>query len=182
MQSTAPTLKADILTLRTPRLEEMPYIQKLWADPMTMAEVGGPIHLSEEQAQKWYARMITPGSEKNGYFLIFNQNDQPVGEISFHRYDPTSGTAEFNIKIEHCHRGKGYAGKAVPLLLRYFFFDFGGKVMCDPVAFDNQPGKKALIKLGFRQDASRPDVCLLKMTKDEFIDIYGNNPSRKESS
>jgi RimJ/RimL family protein N-acetyltransferase len=182
MQSNAPTLKADGLTLRTPRPEEMKYIKKLWADPMTMAEVGGPIHLSEEQAQKWYARMISPGSETGRYFLIFNQNDQPVGEISFHRYDPSTGTAEFNIKIEHCYRGKEYAQKAVPLLLRYFFFDFGGKIMCDPVALDNQPGKKALIKHGFKKDTSRQDVCLLKMTKEEFIDIYGNKSSRKESS
>ncbi|MBU1356067.1 MAG: GNAT family N-acetyltransferase [Candidatus Edwardsbacteria bacterium] len=164
----------DGLTLRSPRPDEMEYIQKLWADPLTMAEVGGPIHLTDEQAEKLYARMISPGSETDRYFLIFNQNDQPVGEISFHRYDPSSGTAEFNIKIEHQHRSKGYAKKAVPLLLRYFFFDFGGKIMCDPVAPDNQPGQKALIKFGFKKDILRQDVCLLKMTKEDFSDIYGN--------
>lgn len=155
----------------------MSYIVKLWTDPLTMAEVGGPVHLTEEQAQKWYARMVSPGSQTDRYFLIFNNDDQPVGEISFHRYDLSTDTAEFNIKIEHCHRGQGYAQKAIPLLLKYFFFDFGGKVMCDPVALDNQPGQKALIKLGFRQDASRQDACYLKMTKEEFISIYGNKSS-----
>ena len=169
-----PILMADGLILRHPLPVEMPYIQKLWADPLTMAEVCGPIHLSDQQAQKWYARMISPGSETDRYFLIFNQDDQPVGEISFHRYDLSTGTAEFNIKIEHCHRGKGYAGKATPLLLRYFFFDFGGKIMCDPVAPDNLPGQKALIKFGFKKDILRQDVCLLKMTKEDFSDIYGN--------
>jgi len=153
----------------------MPYIQKLWADPLTMAEVGGAIHLTDEQAQKWYARMVSPGSETDRYFLIFTNDDQPVGEISFHRYDKNTGAAEFNIKIEHRHRGRGYAKQAVPLLLRYFFFDFGGKVMCDPVALDNQPGQMALIKLGFKKDASRQDVCLLKMTKEDFFDVFGND-------
>ena len=162
------------LFIRHPRLEELPYIQKLWADPLTMAEVGGPIHLTDEQAQNWFARMVSPGRKTDKYFLIFNEKDQPVGEISFHRYDKETGAAEFNIKIEHRHRGRGYAKQAVPLLLRYFFFDFGGKMMLDPVALDNQPGQKALIKLGFKKDASLQDVCLLKMTKEEFIDIYGN--------
>lgn len=165
---------AEDITLRSPRPEEMHYIQKLWADPLSMAEVGGPIHLTEEQTHKWYARMISPGSEEDMYFLIFDQKDQPVGEISFHRYEQSTGTAEFNIKIEHCHRSQGYASKAVPLLLRYFFFDLGGKILLDPVALDNQPGQKALIKLGFKKDASRQDVCYLKMTKEEFSGIYGN--------
>lgn len=165
-------LKSLNIYLRPPQLEELPYIQKLWADPLTMAEVGGPIHLTDEQAAQWFTRMVSPGRETDRYFLIFNQNDQPVGEISFHRYDPSTGIAEFNIKIEHCHRGKGYAKQAVPLLLRYFFFDFGGKIMLDPVALNNQPGQEALIKLGFKKDASRQDVCLLKMTKEEFINIY----------
>ena len=167
-------LKTSGIYIRPPKPEEMDYIIKLWADPLSMAEVGGPVHLTEEQATKWFSRMVSPGSKTVRYFLIFNQSDQPVGEISFHRYDLSTGTAEFNIKVEHCHRGQGYAGKAVPLLLRYFFFDFGGKVMCDPVALDNQPGQKALIKLGFKKDASRQDVCLLKMTKEDFLDIYGN--------
>ncbi len=169
MHTTSITLKAVGLIMRQPLPEEMDYIKKLWADPLTMAEVGGPIHLTEEQAQKWYARMISPGSKTDRYFLIFNEIDQPVGEISFHRYDPSSGTAEFNIKIEHCHRGKDYAQKAIPPLLRYFFFDFGGRVMCDPVALDNQPGQEVLMKLGFKKDALRKDVCLLKITKEEFI-------------
>ncbi len=173
MQSRIPILKTAGLILRTPRPEEMLYIKKLWADPLTMAEVGGPIHLTDEQAHKWYARMVSPGSETDRYFLIFNNDDQPMGEISFHRYEQSTGTAEFNIKIEHCYRGQGYASKAIPLLLRYFFFDFGGKVMCDPVALDNRPGQKALVKLGFKKDASRRNVCLLRMTKEEFIDIYG---------
>lgn len=173
MQNTAPILKVDDLTLRHPLPDEMNYITKLWADSLTMVEVGGPIHLTEEQAQKWYARVVSPGSQTDRYFLIFNQADQPVGEISFHRYDKNIGTAEFNIKIEHRHRGRGYAQKAVPLLLRYFFFDFGGRVMCDPVALDNQPGQKALIKLGFKKDVSRQDVCYLKVTKEEFLNIYG---------
>lgn len=165
-------LKTAGLTLRPPLPEEVDYIKNLWTDPQSMAEVGGPIHLTEEQTHKWYARMVSPGSETDRYFLIFNQNDQPVGEISFHRYDPSTGTAEFNIKIEHCHRGQGYAKQAVPLILRYFFFDFGGKLMCDPVALDNRPGQKALVKLGFKKDASRRDVCLLKMTKEDFLEIY----------
>jgi RimJ/RimL family protein N-acetyltransferase len=149
------------------------YIRKLWADPLTMAEVGGPIRVDPEQARGWYARMVSPGEETDRYFLIFNEEGRPVGEISFHRYDKDAGCAEFNIKIEAGQRGRGYAGKAVPLLLRYFFCEFGGKTMLDPVARDNRPGQEALTRLGFKRDHSRQDVCLLFMTKGEFISIYG---------
>lgn len=162
-------MQANEITIRHPRLEELSYIQRLWADPLTMAEVGGPIRLDPEQAAQWFSRIVSPGSETDIYFLIFNKDDQPVGEISFHRYDLSTGIAEFNIKIEHCHRGRGYAKQAVPLLLRYFFFDFGGKIMCDPVALDNQSGQEVLVKLGFKKDTSRSDVCLLKMSKEEFL-------------
>ena len=168
-----PELVNDGVCLRPPRPGDVEYIRKLWSDPLTMAEVGGPIEMDQEQARRWYARMVYPGVDTDRYFLIFNRSGQPVGEISFHRYDRSSGSAEFNIKIEHRHRGRGYARLAASLLLRYYFFDFGGKLMCDPVALDNRPGQESLAKFGFNKDLSRKDVCLFVMTREEFISIYG---------
>lgn len=57
------------------------------------------MYLSDVEFQDWFKIMISPGNDKDFYCLIFNMNDEPVGEISFHRFDKNTKTAEFNIKI-----------------------------------------------------------------------------------
>ena len=95
----------------------MKFIQWLWSDQETMKPVGGPVFLSDIQAQKQYERMVFPGSSTDCCFLIFNKEKAPVGEIGFHRLNQDNMTAEFNIKIASTERGKGYAGKAITLFL-----------------------------------------------------------------
>jgi hypothetical protein len=36
----------------------MAFVRRLWTDPETMAPVGGSVVLSEDQAGRWYARMV----------------------------------------------------------------------------------------------------------------------------
>jgi hypothetical protein len=43
--------------------------------------------------------MIKPGRPTDCYRIIFNEKNESVQEISFHRLNSTSMTAEFNIKI-----------------------------------------------------------------------------------
>lgn len=165
-------LRGKKVYIRPPKYEELEYIKWLWSDPETMKDVGGPITLSDDKADKWFHRMISPGSKNDYYCLIFNLNDMPVGEVSFHRYNPETRTGEFNIKIASEHRGKGYSKEAMFLLLKYFFFEFDGQVMIDPIAIDNKAGQQALIKFGFEHDPSVTDVFLVRMTKEKFRDMY----------
>ena len=156
--------------LRPPMRDEMEYIKWLWSDPATMKEVGGPIELSDEEAEKWYSRMINPGNDRNFFCLIFNTNDEPVGEVSFHRYDHNTKTAEFNIKIASEYRGKGYSFEAISLMLEYYFHEFGGEVMKDRVGLDNTSAQRILEKFGFEHDidVKEEGVYLLKITKEKF--------------
>lgn len=158
--------------LRTPVPGDLPYIRGLWADTATMRDVGGPIVIDEERARRWFERMIDPGSARDRYFLICGTDGAPVGEISFHRYDPVSRTAELNIKIEANKRYQGHGPEALRLLLGYFFDTFGGEAMLDPVAPGNTNGRKAMQRAGFKHDPSREDVFLLRMTKRRYHTIY----------
>ena len=76
-------LQGTIVYLRLPNHSELKYIQWLWSDPETMKEVGGPICFSNEQAEKWFAKKISPGKGTDCYCLIFNTNDEPVGKSVF---------------------------------------------------------------------------------------------------
>jgi RimJ/RimL family protein N-acetyltransferase len=53
--------------------------------------------------------MIDPGSPIDCYRLIFNENNEPVGEISFQRLNFNNMMAEFTIKIASSKQGNGYA-------------------------------------------------------------------------
>ena len=161
--------------IRTPETADLPYLRRLWADPETMEAVGGPFVIDDQRARRWFETMVDPGSDTDRYFLIGKTNGTPVGEISFHRYNPATKTAELNIKIEASNRYRGYGPEALRLLLDYFFGEFGGEVMLDPVALGNRNGKKAIMSFGFEHDPSRADVFLLRMTKQRYLAMY-NDP------
>lgn len=168
-------LRGENIYLRLPKYEELEYIKWLWMDEETMKEVGGSISLSDENAEKWYRRMVSPGSETDYYCLIFDLEDTSVGEVSFHKYNAETKTGEFNIKIAGLHRGKGYATEAIFLLLGYYFFEFGGQVMEDSIAIDNIVGQQILVKFGFEHDPLVNDAFLVRITKEKFRELYNED-------
>lgn len=151
----------------------MQFIRWLWSDPETMQPVGGPIHLTEDQARRWFAKMVDPGSPTECYRLICNAEQRPVGEISFHRLDTASMAAKFNIKIASTERGKGYARAAMRVFLDYFFNQSGGRILIDDVALGNYAGQQALLRFGFEHDPVAEEVFRLRMTREQYNHRYG---------
>lgn len=171
----AKLIKGRSIYIRPPRYDEVHYINKLWSDINTTGEIGGPFYLSEEKARIWFPKMVNPTDKKNYYCLIYDINDIPVGEVSFHRFDCKTKTAELNVKIESLHRGKGYSKEAVYLLLKYFFDELGGEEIFDNILNRNRKGQNALRSFGFELVSMDDDVSLFKMTKESFIKLYSIN-------
>jgi RimJ/RimL family protein N-acetyltransferase len=163
------------IELRLPVIGDMQFIRWLWSDSETMGPLGGPIHLTDEQAKRWFTLMIDPGSPTDCYRLIFNHRNEAVGEISFHEFNPDDQTAEFNIKIASTHQGKGYAKKAMIVFLDYYFNQFGGHLLVDDVASDNFRGQNVLLNFGFEHDADIKNVFRLKMTQGRYNELYHLN-------
>lgn len=163
--------KGRSIYIRQPEFEELEFVAALWADHETMRAVGGPIVFARDRWKAWYESMVEPGDGKNFYCLIFNKSNKPVGEVSFHRYDKSSGTAELNVKVLHRYRGKAYGKEAVLLLLDYYFNEFGGEIITDTVAINNTGGQKVLLNLGFEHEMSNEEVFLVKMTKEKYTSI-----------
>lgn len=159
-------LRGEAVTVRLPRLEEVSFVRALWADPETMAPVGGPHLLAEEETEGWYARMVNPGDSTGCCCLIFNQEDIPVGEVSFHGWVQQERSARLNIKVLAAHRGHGYGKDALRTFLTFFFGSVGGRVITDNVGLENQGGQRLLRSTGFEQDTGFSDVCMLIMTNE----------------
>lgn len=61
-----PDWEQNLLVLRLPTENDMQVIRWLWSDLETMKPVGGPIHLTDDQARHWFAKMIKPGNPTAG--------------------------------------------------------------------------------------------------------------------
>lgn len=168
-------LRGKNIYLRPPKYDELEYIKWLWLDEKTMKEVGGSINLSDEQADKWYKKVVSPGSETDYYCLIFDLNNLPVGEVSFHKYNAETKTGELNIKIAFGQRRKGYFKEAILLFLGYYFFELGGEVMEDLIATNNTIGQQVLLKYGFEHDLLGKDGFLVRITKKKFRELYNED-------
>jgi RimJ/RimL family protein N-acetyltransferase len=117
--------------------------------------------------------MVDPGSEQDCYCLILLE-DQPIGEVSSHRFDSETRGADLNIKIEAEHRGCGYATDALETFCR-FFFRAGGERLTDRIAPDNVKGQRALLSFGFEHNSSDTEVFLGDMTRERFQRLYWDN-------
>ncbi|WP_427339829.1 GNAT family N-acetyltransferase [Caloranaerobacter sp. DY30410] len=160
-----------LIYIKQPEFDELDYVSELWSDENTMKDVGGVVSFPKERRKDWYKKMVKPTDGKNFYCLIYNFENQPVGEVSFHRYDDDSKTAEFNIKIQSKFRGRGYAKEAMKLMLEYYFYEFNGQVMLDNVT--SISGQQALNNFGFETVLKTDNSILFKMTKERFKNIYG---------
>ena len=165
-------LHGQRVRLRLPRLDELAFIRVLWGDLETMAAVGGPIEFPEPKAKEWFHRVVEPGDTSNCYCLILDQEDVPVGEISFHRWDAKQRSAELNVKVLATRRGRGYARDALFAFLAFFFGRVGGRLMTDDVAIANHVGRQLLASLGFTRDAAE-DVCRMVMTRQTYVSRHG---------
>jgi RimJ/RimL family protein N-acetyltransferase len=159
--------------LRPPTENDLLFIRWLWSDPETMKPVGGPVYMTDHESQHWFVAMISPGSPTDCYRLIFNDKNEPVGEISFHKLNFITMTAEFNIKIASPNRGKGYARQAMIQFLNFFFNQLGGRLMLDDVALDNQEGQNSLLRFGFEHDPGIDNAFRLFMTRERYNSLYG---------
>ena len=156
-----------LIYIRQPEYSELKYTHSLWNDYETMKDIGGVFDFSEDKWSLFYKKMINPTDGKNFYCLVFNYDDEPVGEVSFHGYDSATKVARLNIKIHNKHRNKGYGTEACKLILEYFFFDFGGNIAMDTLKGDKVV--ESIYNLGFSQHSKYKDEITYKICRESFL-------------
>jgi RimJ/RimL family protein N-acetyltransferase len=158
------------ISFRKPTGEDHKLVQGIWEDPDTMAAIGGVQPCSAAEYARWFESVLVKHAGANCYFLAFSGNDC-VGEVSFHRFDRETGTAELNVKTKAAWRGRGIGHRALRFILAVFFNDWGGREMRDTVRETNDLGRKTLLNFGFSEIGRRPRPngdYLLSLGRDDF--------------
>lgn len=114
----------------------------------------------------------------NFRFVIVNQDDEVVGNLSTHDCDPRVGTFAFGINTRAGYRRRGYAQEAIRLVLRYYFRERRYQ-KCNSGAFAfNDASIQLHESLGFQHegrirratytDGEFHDLILFGLTQEEF--------------
>lgn len=158
-----------LIYIKQPEFNELEYTQRLWNDEKTMEDIGGVFNFPKEKWQLFYQKMIYPSDGKNFYCLIYNIDNVPIGEVSFHGYDSATKIARFNIKIEDKYRRQGYGKEAIRLLLEYYFLEFGGQIMMEKVL--NRYPESIEDTFGFEVIRQQKGEFTYRISKSSFLTI-----------
>ncbi len=161
------------IELRHPRWDEIDLVRRIWEDPETMEPVGGVYRMGDEEAEKWFEKVVDPGDGSHCYFLIFDEKGEAVGEVSSHRMDPICRVAEFNIKVLASHRGRGIGAEALRRFFRHYFLELGAAGIDDPLAPANLYGRRFLEAFGFVHDPSVEDVHMMRLSRERYFELHG---------
>lgn len=159
--------------IKAPEFEELNFVKEFWSDRKNMGEFGKEYYFPRTKWESFYEKMVYPSDGKNFYCLVYTNDNKPIGEVSFHGYNPVTKVARINVKIHYSHRQKGYGEEAVRLLLEYYFLEFGGKAIIDTVK--SNEGKSLLRKLGFEEISKFKNQVTYKLTKNRFLNFKVKN-------
>lgn len=156
-----------LIYIKMPEFNELAFVEELWGNERNMGDFGSVYSFPKEKWGMFYKKMINPTDGKNFYCLIYDLEDTPIGEVSFHGYNSATKVARINIKVHYKYRRKGYGEEALRLLLEYYFFEFGGQAIIDSVK--TEESKSLLKKIGFEELNNIRDQRTYKLTKNKFI-------------
>ena len=151
-----------MLTLYTPKREDLWFRQTMLADEETMSynhAWGGTIPWPENEWEAWYDRWIINHENKRFYRYLKNRDGQLVGEIAYH-FDDSIRQFIADVIIYSLYRGKGYGSEALDLLCDAAKNN-GISVLYDDIAIDN-PAIRLFLKKGFMEEYRTEEKIYLK--------------------
>lgn len=127
-----------MISVYTPEYEDLWFRESMLADEETMSfnrAWGGTIAFPREKWKDWYDRWIADPEGKRLYRYVRNEEGAFVGEIAYH-YDGRLDGFAANVIISAAHRGHGYGGQALDMLIG-IAEENGLTVLYDDIAIDN---------------------------------------------
>ena len=156
-------------------------------DEMTRALYFIPFPQSQESVKRFAEQAALQRPEEDNFrFVIENNEQEVVGDITTHHCDQHSGNFSWGVNIIEEHRRKGYASEALPLVMRYYFQELRYQKVTVHIASFNEASIKLHERLGFQQegcirrtiytDGQYFDNLVYGLTKEEFAARHGNIP------
>lgn len=152
-----------MLQLYTPKFEDIPFRQKLLADPETMSynqKWGGTIDFHEDRWQDCFDFWIVNHDSKRFYrYLQDTETGEFVGEIAYH-YDSEREVYIADVIVLAKYRGKGFGNQGLQ-----FLCDAAKaneiKILYDDIAVDNS-AIALFLKNGFYEEYRTEDCIMLR--------------------
>lgn len=144
-----PNIEGERVRLAPPTPEMIPTYCRWFADPDVTRYLllrNPPSHKMEEE---WFDR--TARSQNDVVWAIMAGN-RHIGSSGIHQIDWQNRHAHSGTMIgEKEEWGKGYAGEAVRLRMRYAFEELGLEKLMTVVFAENEASRRALERAGYRQ-------------------------------
>lgn len=158
-------LKQDNLVIRNATESDAAQLAAWWNDGSVMAHAGFPNGLGTT-AEKIAASLATDSDETRRR-LIIEENDVPIGEMSYR--NAGNGAAEIGIKIciPAC-QNRGLGRKLLRMLIHSLFNDLGYREIMLDTNLNNLRAQHVYESLGFEK---------LRVNIDSWVDQLGNKQS-----
>lgn len=161
---------------------ESAFVQSLDSPTRQVLQLGvelpTSVELLRESLEKYYGCKDADGVI---IFTVETLDGENVGGISLHSRDTKNGVFSFGVVIDREHRGHGYAGDSVRVLMRYGFLERRFQKCDSACVATNEASIRMHQKLGFREEGRRRrrrflggeyvDDVLFGLTREEFDEL-----------
>ena len=130
----------------------------------------GCIAFPKEEWRDWYDYFI--GREPERWYAYIVANGEFIGEVNVHKNE-TMNWYDMGIVIEAKHRGKGYAVRALKLLLAQAFDKLGAKAVHNDFEDTRDAAVKTHLAAGFKEYKRENGILELLITKEQFEEQRG---------
>ena len=172
-------LKGEKTVLRTLEREHCRQLWTRYEPAETVPTEPLNVGLSVEGADKWFEEMQAKQGREHVYLGIFTPAGELLGDVQLANIDWRARAATLGGSISRlADRGAGYGTDAARTILRYGFQHLGLHRVEGQTAEFNAAGRRAMEKLGFRQEGRRRqalyrsgrywDSLIYGLLRDEF--------------
>jgi RimJ/RimL family protein N-acetyltransferase len=125
---------------------------------------------SDATVIEWAEKVSKQRLEDDRYhWIIEDSTGAPIGSISTHDCNATNGAFSYGVDIEPEAQGKGFAGEAILLVLRYYFEELRYQKVTVPVHADNPASIRLHEKLGFTLEGT---LRRMLFTHGNYVDVH----------
>lgn len=149
-----PTLQTERLVLRELGQDDLAPAHRMYSDPKVMRYVGRLPHASIEETQEHLRRDrdLFPSRQGISWALTRRDSDQFIGSCGPWRLVKPHYRAEVGYDLLPEYWGQGLMTEALRASLRFCFTRMGLNSVTAQIDPQNQPSRRVLERLGFRQD------------------------------
>lgn len=166
-----PFLETERLRLRRPSRDDAEAMFACMSDPAVVQFFGVPPMQAVGEAEKRITGLCAAFSEKEGirWALELKSTGEFIGTAGPWRWVPAHFRAEIGYEMARQHWGKGLMSEALAVALD-FCFDSGLHSIEANIHPDNQPSRRLLERLGFREEG-----CTRESWFEAHLGIFTDN-------